>query len=92
MEKYDQIMFELDYVFFYNLFSHCSTVFQFPSVIIYSEGIVKTKTDQTFAGALLAVEELLSHCDRERLVREVLSLTFIKKQAKLSSRRIFGKM
>ena len=71
---------------------NCSTVFQFPSVIIYSEGIVKTKTDQTFAGALPSVEELLSHCDSQRGAREVLSLTFIKKQAMLSPRGIFGKM
>ena len=68
---------------------YCSTVFQFPSVIIYSEGIVKTKTDQTFAGALLAVEELLSHCDRERLVTEVLSLVFIKKTSQALVKKNF---
>ena len=72
MEKYDQIMFGLEY--FSTIYTvNCSTVFQFPSVIIYSEGIVETKTDQTFAGALLAVKELLSHCDREACQRGFVS-------------------
>ena len=72
IEKYDQIMFGLEY--FSTIYTvNCSTVFQFPSVIIYSEGIVETKTDQTFAGALLAVKELLSHCDREACQRGFVS-------------------